>query len=815
MKPFPISSRRGASHLLAAAVLAAGAGGAAPALAQLECDPCGIGVVFDGPWEGNEALRTRVEHEVAALAAPRFRVVFPTAAQRVADWTPAAVREALDALLRNPEVHVVLTYGPVGSGAAAARGDRPKPVVAAFVIDPEAQGFPVTTNAAGERVSGVPNLAYLTFTRDPAEEIRRLREVAPFTRLTYLASEALLLANPSMEETLGRGVREAGGEAVITRVGASVAAALAALPPDTEAVYVTPLPQLSAAGFAELTAGLIARRLPSFSYLGREEVDRGLLASLYLETDLERLGRRIALHIQRILLGEDAGDLPVDFRRRRRLTLNLATARAIGVHPGWRVLTDAELLHDTPLGESRRLSLAAAVRESLAANLDLRAADRVTAAGLAAVRAARAPLLPQVTASGSYDRIDSDRSAASFGIQNEWTAAGSVGLSQLLFSDRARAGAAVERYAQSAREADREAERLDVAHGAATAYLNVLRARTFARIQRENLALTRANLEIAEARREIGVARATEVVRWENQVANHRRAVIEADAALAVARIALNRLRNRPLEEPVETADLGLDDPELLASAAIVEGPIQNPAAFAILRDFLSAEALAASPELARLDAAIAAGERTLLAARRAFWAPTLAADGRITALRVPDRAGAFDLFPDALQIAPANAINWSLGVSAALPVFAGGARFAEARRARESLAELRLRRAAAAERVETALRSALHYAAASYWGIGLAEEAADAARRNLTLVTGAYEQGALSILDLIDAQNTALVAEESAATAVYDYFLDLMDANRASGRIEAFLDPPDPVAFAERMRAFFAEAGYEPPQPR
>ena len=178
---------------------------------------------------------------------------------------------------------------------------------------------------------------------------------------------------------------------------------------------MTPLTQLPPGEFDRLVQALIDRRLPAFSYWGREEVDRGLLASLYLDTDLRRLGRRVALHVQRILAGEDAGGLPVDFRRNRRLTLNMATARAIGVHPDWRVMTEAEVLHSEPPNVARRLSLAAAAREAVAANLDLAAADRSVAAGRQAVRAARAALRPQITASGGVETIDRDRAESSFG----------------------------------------------------------------------------------------------------------------------------------------------------------------------------------------------------------------------------------------------------------------------------------------------------------------------------------------------------------------------------------------------------------------
>lgn len=812
-KRFPCVRERGCgqgSLALAALLLVA----ATPAArAQMLCDPCNVGTVLDGPWAGNAALQAEFEPETVALAGPRFTVAFPPAAQRVADWTLAGARDAVEDLLADPDVDILLTHGPVSSTHVISRGSLPKPVIALFVLDPEAQGFPIETNAAGERVTGAANLTYVALSHDRQDEIRRLREVAPFRRLTYLVGDVLLAGAPVLEENLRSAMRAAGGEADIVRVGATADAALAALPPAVEAVYVTPLPQLAPGEFERLVRGLTERRLPAFSYSGRSEVDQGLLASLYLDADTRRVARRVALHVRRILEGEDVGNLPVDFRRNAHLTVNMATARAIGVYPTWDVMTEAELLRDTPPVAARRLGLPDAVREALAANLDLAAANRSVAAGRQAVRGARAALLPQVSASSNIDAIDPDRAASSFGLQPAWTAAGSVGVSQLLYSDGARAQATIERHVQTSRERARDAQRIDVAHGAAVGYLDVLRAKTFERIQRENLTLTRSNLELAQTRRRIGVAGAAEVIRWENQIANNRRDVMDAGAVRQIAEIALNRLLHRPLEEPFETIDVDLQNPGLLASTAIATEYVDNPFAFAILRDFMTAEALAESPELQRLDAAIAAQQRHVTAARRALWAPTVRAGGDLSALGMPSGLSGLDADALPFTITPPNALNWSVGVSASLPLFTGGARRAERSRAEEELGELRLTRRAAAERIEQGLRSALHLAGASYAGIGFAQDAATAARQNLELVSDAYEQGAVSILDLIDAQNAALVAEQSAATAVYDFLADLMDAHRASGRLSPFTEPAAGLGapFTERMRAFFRDAGYEP----
>ena len=210
---------------------------AAPGAAQMICDPCRVGVVFDGPWERNDEVREIVEREILALVAGDF------------------------------------------------------------------------------------------------ENVRRLREFVPFRRLTFLTNEGLVEAVPELENNLIERVQGLDLEPATVRVGTSVADAIAAIPPDTEAVYVYPLIQLPPGDFERLVVALIERRLPSFSYWGDMEVELGLLASLFEAEAFDRLGRRIALNVQRILLGEDAGTLPVDFVRRIRPSLNVDTVLTLGVVP--------------------------------------------------------------------------------------------------------------------------------------------------------------------------------------------------------------------------------------------------------------------------------------------------------------------------------------------------------------------------------------------------------------------------------------------------------------------------------------------------
>ena len=160
----------------------------------------------------------------------------------------------------------------------------------------------------------------------------------------------------------------------------------------------------------------------------------------------------------------------------------------------------------------------------------------------------------------------------------------------------------------------------------------MLRAAAFERIQRDNLTVSRSNLDLARSRRQVGVARASEVIRWENEIAANRRGVIDAGARRRIAAIALNRLLHRPLEEPFETVEVDLNHRGLLR-AATFDTYAGSPSTFARFRDFLTQEGLEQAPELRRLDTAIAVGERAVLAAGRALRVPEVQARGDVTTL--------------------------------------------------------------------------------------------------------------------------------------------------------------------------------------
>jgi outer membrane protein TolC len=226
---------------------------------------------------------------------------------------------------------------------------------------------------------------------------------------------------------------------------------------------------------------------------------------------------------------------------------------------------------------------------------------------------------------------------------------------------------------------------------------------------------------------------------------------------------------------------------------------MDNQLDFRIFRRFMAEEALGASPEIKSINALAAAERRTLQSANRSFYLPSAAVQAGLTDLWNSAGAGS-DLVQD-------FGLTWSVGLNISYPLFTGAARFAERGRAAERLAQLETQRDAVAQLIEQRVRSSLHQMGASLANIELSAEAAEAANNAFQLVQDSYSRGRASIVDLLDAQNSALVADLLAATAVYDYLIDFINVERATGRYDFFRSEEDREAFFDRLERFFQQA--------
>ncbi len=766
-----------------------------------------VGIVRDGPSEFVPDPRDLIQKEIRALVSGEFDVRFPDDLQLEGGWSVQGVKQAIDRVLAQPRVGLVIALGILASQEVGQRSRLPKPVIAPLILDPQLQGLPFKKGT-----SGMKNLSYLVTGKGFERNLEVFKDVFPFTRLTLLADRVVLEALPSKDHA--RRIAEMSGlNLTVIPVETSAETVVESIPADTEAVYLSPLPRLPGGEFDRLVTALNRRKLPTFSAVGERDVQRGIAVALSPELDLGRFARTIAANVQRILAGTDAGRIEVAFVRGEQLTINMATVRAIDKWPSYQVLSEAELVNEDAADTSRRLSLFDAVRESGDANLDLVAASRKVAAGIGQVGQARSGLLPQVVVGTAG--VLNGRGPDTFGTGEDpgQAAIALGGFRQLLYSDDAWTKYRVQQKTQLSREEEWNQLRLDIGKDAAIAYLTVLRTKTARRIQKDNLKLTRSNLDLAAARESVGYALRDEVFRWETEVANGQKAVVSVDAQERQAEVDLNRMLNRPLEEKFQTVEQTLEDPGLLGDTRQLFAYVENPRGFQIFRDFEVEEGIKAAPELRRLDALIAAQERTVTNAQRAFWLPEVAIQGAGFQQYAQGGGGAGSLTIPMGPVGFAQTQNnfYVASIGLTFPLFQGGNKNATSLKAREELNQLRFEHSSVAQQVEERIRTSLYQTGASFPSIRLSQKAAESARKTLDLVVDQYSRGAVDIIKLLNSQHAALIANQAAANAVYEFLIDLAKVQRAVGQMSFFQSSEGRAAWLERLKTHFVNAGVSP----
>jgi outer membrane protein len=736
-----------------------------------------VAVVTDGPADRTVFTVAAIERELAQVGGGDVEIVLPGEHRYGGDWSRAGARAALERALAAADVDAVLTLGMLASHEAAHRAALPKPVIAPFVADPLLQRYPVEAGTSGRR-----NFSYIADFRGIEDDVRTFHDVVGFKHLAALVDAILLEELPELATKADELKGGLAARITVVPVGDDLDAAVARLPADADAVYVTGLQRFGDADVRRLADRLIARRLPSFSVLGKSELDDGLLMMTGgAERDGERAARRVVLMLERIGRGEDPATFEVAFPAQRRLAFNMRTAAAIGFSPRWQFLADAEqLFADT--GEAPRLTLLDALREALDANPALEASRARLDSSADDTRIARSSLLPSLELSAGRTTIDEDRANSLF--QAERTTSAKLTLQQIVYSERAAANNAISRRLYEANAQGLRQDLLDTLEDAAGAYLDLLRAQSVEQVRRGNVENTRRNLETSRLREAVGVSQRSDYLRWVAQLAQDKRSLLAAEAGRRQAATALARVLHRAADAPF-AADAGeVEEPLAFVASPRVRAFLDTPAKWEVFMAYVVARAVEQAPEIAQADAVIAGRQRALTAAKRSAFVPDLAlVSSDSSALR---RTGAGPTgVPGALDDE-----SWNIALQATLPLFTGRKRAAELSQARHELRASEADRASAGDYVEARARIALQRAAASFPSIELSQEAAAAANENLASVTDAYARGAVSVTELIDAQDAALDAGLGAADAKFSFLIDFVGVLRAMAQFEILTDP-------------------------
>jgi len=236
--------------------------------------------------------------------------------------------KSVEAAARSLEEQKVDLIYAIGTSVtrAAKRATKSVPIVFYVGTDPVAVGLIESFRKPGGRLTGIHG----QFTALTGKRLQLLQEMVPGLRrvVTFYSPD-----NPAARQsvTIARDAARQLKVELVERPVASVEelrASLRALRPGEADAFLFVADAMVNSQEELIIDTARAKRLPTMlPYQGN--VAKGALAS-YGES-YYALGRLSAKHVQRILLGADPGNLPVEQLDRPQFVINLKTAKALGI----------------------------------------------------------------------------------------------------------------------------------------------------------------------------------------------------------------------------------------------------------------------------------------------------------------------------------------------------------------------------------------------------------------------------------------------------------------------------------------------------
>lgn len=379
-----------------------------------------------------------------------------------------------------------------------------------------------------------------------------------------------------------------------------------------------------------------------------------------------------------------------------------------------------------------RLTFPEAIRRALSRNPSVEVARDEIARAEALVRQSQAQWFPVLTANGTYTRLDGDRSLAGRVFVYKEQESANLTLSVPLFAPArwlasSRAGQFVD-----VQKASAEDVRRTIALAAGRAYLAVVASRRFSeasRVARDN---ARAHFDFSHTRRVAGVGNRIDEVRSAQE--------------LATADLQLNtNLANLARSQEALGVLLGSDAP--VDAAAQADLPAEIPTQL----------------DLALKDSRERRGD---VEAQRARFSTAQHASRDSWADYAPLLTAAFQPFYQHPSTATQPETGWQAQLVLSLPLYDGGLRYGLKRERNALEAEAKVSLDATLRQAASEVRAAFEALRLADLSLGSARSAAQLATEALQLADLAYRAGAVTNLEVVDAQRRARDADSASAAA-------------------------------------------------
>ncbi|MBO5446165.1 TolC family protein [bacterium] len=746
-----------------------------------------LAFVFDGPSDKNAEVLKTFQTQITRSLLPDYKASFPQDLIFTGDWSEQGAVKASDKALAS-RAFMVISLGYMSSSY--------------YVDKPNKNKYVVTIDQYGLRDFGDK---FFNPVQQSVNDFILFKKLVPQQKkVAVLMNENFYKTRANWNALIDKKLKEKNVEMnyVVLPVGNDVKAVINKIPADVDSVFVTPLYNITAEQKKELYNAITAKKLYSFSSVGKEDVNYGALLGTSAFNVDKKLAEATSFSIHGVLHGNTVKTEKIPFFDDKVIFYNKDTGEALGYAAPLRLLNNAEIVSNKEVKKYDLNGLLTALEES---NLDMLRKKFLVQAARRATTSAYLRYLPTLRLDLGHQTFNKDYA---FSYSDVPIRAGQfvVGMDQVIYSPDLVTNIIVKHKKLKFDKAEKALTDVTMGFETANLYVDMLMLENVIKVQEEYVNETREILAMARVRQQTGKCGNEEVLRWAGEVSEAEKKLLSMKAEYDNIKIHINKLLYHDQKEHFVLNPLTATDPAFFTSELHIIDHVRTPEKLAKFTDMLVAEVIYMSPETTKLKAAIAMKKAEISNYAQKFIMPNAKltveyatqfdrslpyetyAKGSIAGLQMT--GGATDASGNPIIGSPlaaprsywGNTLDKNYGrvfIAAQWKPIEGGTKIAEIARAKAELNELNAYLEQVNTELEMNVRSVVNRAIAKYFIIEKSYKAMFAEAENYQMVKAKYLMGTAPINQIADAQHMYFHSKVEAMNSQNEFFKELLLVQR------------------------------------
>ena len=763
--------------------------------------PIELAFVFDGPSDKNQQVLEQFQKTIKIQLLPDYIASFPKDLIFTGNWTEAGAKAASDKALAS-RARMVISLGYLSSNYYSDKKDKKK--------------YVVTIDQYGLRDFGDH---FFNPIQQMTSDFKTFKVLNPQIKKTaILMNETYYKTRTDWDSFVSKKLKEKNCDLAfaVIPVNSNISASLSKMPKDVDSVFVTPLYNLSSDQRKELYKQINAKKLPSFSSVGKEDVELGAMLGTSASDVDKKLAEATSFNIHGVLHGQAVKNEKIPFYDDKVIFYNSDTGEELGYTPALRLLNNSTVISHK---QKTIYDLNSLLNTLDSSNLDMIRKKYLIDAARRSVTSAYLRYLPTLRMDLGYQTYNSDF-ARSYADVPTSVGAFTLAMDQVLYSPDLVTNIIVKHKKLKFNKAESDLTKANTEYQVANLYIETLMLGNMLKVQEEFVQETRENLAIARVREKTGKCGYEEVFRWAGEVSEAEKKLLSMQADYKNLKIQISKLLNSNQKNDFDFKPLTANDPAFFSSDLHVIDHVRDQKKLDKFTDMLIQEVQYLSPETTKLKAAIAMKKAEISNYGQKFFMPnakmsleyqtqfgrnlpyeyqghnqlkavqgttagmttmgnTLVSSGYNPVAAIG--AGALE----AQNVAEASPYlglkeqSFRFFIGAQWKPIEGGHKFAEIARCKSELNELNAYLEEVNTEIEMRVRSVVNHAIAKYFMIEKSYKAMFAEEENYEMVKAKYLRGECPINQLADAQKLYLKAKTDAINSQYDFFKELIWVQR------------------------------------